>query len=261
MKKILAILLSLSMLSGVLAGCAKTGGDASANGFVNVYNWGEYIDESIFSDFTAQTGIAVNYKTFADNEGMHATLAAGGADYDVVIPSDYMISRMIEEDMLEPLDFSKIPNFSDIDPALKSPEYDPTGEYSVPYMWGTVGIIYNTKKVTEPVDSWSILFDPKYVGQVLMFDNSRDTIGIALKYLGHSFNTTDVTTIKAAVDLLIQQNKAGIVQSYVMDQIFDKLEVCEAAIGPYYAGDFITMHESNPDLAFCLPKEGSNRFV
>lgn len=258
MKKTLAIMLSAAMLVGALSGCSSTG---AAKNEVKVYNWGEYIDESIFDDFEAQTGIKVVYRTFTDNESMYANLSSGGADYDVIIPSDYMISRMINENMLEKLDFANIPNFSDIDPTLKNPDYDPTGEYSVPYTWGTVGIIYNTTKVTKPVDSWESLFDSDYAGQILMFDNSRDAIGIALKYLGYSYNTTDEHQIKEAVDLLVQQRADGLVQSYVMDQIFDKLEGGEAAIGPYYAGDFITMHETNPDLAFCLPKEGSNVFV
>lgn len=250
-------MLSAAMLMGILAGCA--GGTGNQKGEVKVFNWGEYIDESIFQEFEAQTGIKVRYKTFTDNESMFATLSSGGADYDVIIPSDYMISRMIEADMLEQLDFNNIPNFGDIDPTLKNPQYDPSGAYSVPYMWGTVGIIYNTTKITGPVDSWSALFNSEYAGQILMFDNPRDAIGIALKYLNYSYNTTDEAQIKEAVDLLVEQRP--ILQGYVMDQIFDKLEGGEAAIGPYYAGDFITMQESNPDLAFALPKEGSNRFV
>ena len=267
MKKTLALVLSAAALTAALAGCGGTAPDAASNpgsaskGEVNVYNWGEYIDESIFEDFEAQTGIKVNYQTYPDNESMYSTLKGGGAEYDVIIPSDYMISRMIEEDMLEKLDFDHIPNFEDIDPTLKNPAYDPTGEYSVPYTWGTVGIIYNTEVVTKPVAGWSILFDPDYAGQILMFDNSRDCLGIALKYLGYSYNTTDEAQITEAVDLLLQQKKDGLVQAYVMDQIFDKLEGGEAAIGPYYAGDFITMHEANPSLAFCLPEEGSNVFV
>lgn len=224
-----------------------------------MFNWGEYIDESLFDAFTAETGIKVNYKTFDSNESMYATLSTGGASYDVIFPSDYMISRMIEEDMLEKIDFNNVPNFSDVDPDLKNPEYDPTGEYSVPYMWGTVGIIYNTAKVTTPVTGWESLFDPALSGQILMFDNSRDAIGIALKYLNYSYNTTDEAQIKEATDLLIQQKP--LLQGYVMDQIFDKLESGEAAIGPYYAGDYITMVENNPDLAFCFPSQGTNRFV
>lgn len=258
------------MVPGLLAGCsggASAGTPASGSpaasptsgGEVNVYNWGVYIDESIFDDFEQQTGIKVNYNTYESNESMYGVLKNEGASYDVIIPSDYMISRMIQEDMLEPLDFDKIPNFSDIDPELKNPEYDPTGAYSVPYMWGTVGIIYNTKVVTDEVKSWSILFDEKYSGQILMFNNSRDAIGIALKYLGYSYNTTDKAQISEAVDLLIRQKP--LVQSYVMDEIFDKMESGEAAIAPYYAGDYLVMAEENPDLAFCLPQEGSNLFV
>lgn len=257
LKKTLALILSTAVFLGLLSGCGNgAGGDGSV---VKVYNWGEYIDESIFEDFTAQTGIEVVYTTYPDNESLYSTLKSGGADYDVIIPSDYMISRMIAEDMLEKLDLSNIPNFSDVDPALRDPAYDPTNEYSVPYTWGTVGIIYNTTKISGPVTGWSSLFDPAYQGQILMFDNSRDCIGIALKYLGYSYNTTDEAQIKEAVDLLIGQRP--ILQGYVMDQIFDKLEGGEAAIGPYYAGDFLTMHAANPDLAFCLPEEGSNLFV
>ena len=263
MKKTLALLLAAAMLTAVLSACGGTG--SASKGVVNVYNWGEYISDGtdgtldICEEFERQTGIKVNYQVFDSNESMYAMLASGGASYDVIIPSDYMISRMIEEDMLEQLNFDNIPNYSDIDPALKNPEYDPDGLYSVPYMWGTVGIIYNTSMITEPVEGWGSLFDPAYAGQILMFDNSRDAIGIALKALGYSYNTTDPAQIQQAVDLLIEQKP--ILQGYVMDQIFDKLEGGEAAIGPYYAGDFVTMHANNPDLAFCLPKEGSNLFV
>ncbi|MEG1072103.1 MAG: spermidine/putrescine ABC transporter substrate-binding protein [Oscillospiraceae bacterium] len=257
MKKVFSFLLSCVLLMGALSGC----GPKSAANEVNVFNWGEYIDESIFADFETETGIHVNYKVFDKNESMYATLASGSSDYDVIIPSDYMISRMIGEDMLEKIDFANIPNAADLDPSLANPAYDPTGEYSVPYMWGTVGIIYNTTKITKPVTGWDSLFDPDNKGQVLMFDNSRDCIGIALKRLGYSFNTTDEGEIQKAVDMLIQQRADGLVQAYTMDQIFDKMEVGEAAIGPYYAGDFITMNASNPDLAFCFPEEGTNRFV
>lgn len=247
------------LLAGLtLSGCSGGGSAADAK-VVNVFNWGVYIDESIFEDFEAQTGIKVNYDTYESNEAMYGVLKNDGASYDVIIPSDYMISRMISEDMLEPLNYDNIPNADDVDPTLLSPDYDPTGEYSVPYMWGTVGLIYNTEVVTEPVDSWSLMFDPDYAGQILMFNNSRDAVGIALKYLGYSYNTTDKAQITQAVDLLIEQKP--LVQSYVMDEIFDKLISGEADIGAYYAGDYLTMAEENSSLAFVLPKEGSNRFV
>lgn len=255
-KKLIAILLPAALLTGLLAGCA---GGAKEKREVNVYNWGEYIDESIFETFEEETGITVNYNYYESNEALYSTLKSGGVNYDVIIPSDYMISRLIEEDMLEKLDFTNIPNYADVSDSYKNLDYDPQNEYSVPYMWGTVGIIYNTAMVSKPVTGWDILFDEDYAGQILMFKNSRDAVGIALKYLGYSFNTTDKEQIREAVDLLITQRP--LVQAYVMDQIFDKLENGEAAIGPYYAGDFITMHESNPDLAFVVPEEGSNIFV
>ena len=265
MKKSLALLSAAALTLGLLSGCgssnsgeAKDPGTAD-KGVVNVYNWGVYIDESVLEDFTAETGIEVVYDTFESNESMYGMLKNEGASYDVVIPSDYMISRMIEEDMLEPLNFDNIPNFEDIDPALKNPDYDPENLYSVPYMWGLLGIIYNTTMVEETPTSWATMFDEKYAGQILMFNNSRDAIGVALKYLGYSYNTTDQAQITEAVDLLIQQKP--LVQSYVMDEIFEKMQGGSAAIGAYYYGDFLTMQEINPDLAFCLPEEGTNLYV
>ncbi|MBR1780339.1 MAG: spermidine/putrescine ABC transporter substrate-binding protein [Oscillospiraceae bacterium] len=260
-KKVFALVLSLVMLCTTvlaLTGCGSSGGDAD-KGVVNVYNWGEYIDEDLLDEFTAQTGITVHYATFSDNESLYSILSSGSADYDVIIPSDYMISRMIAEDMLEELDFDNIPNYENIDEAYRGLEFDPDNRYSVAYTWGTVGIIYNTTMLDYVPDSWSVLWDEGLSGQILMFDNSRDAIGIALKYLGYSQNTTDPAQITEAVDLLIQQKP--LVQSYVMDQIFDKLEGGEAAVGPYYAGDAITMIDENPDLAFAVPKEGTNLFV
>jgi len=257
---IIAVILSLAAVSCGAATTSPGTEPGSGNaGVVNVYNWGEYIDDSIFADFTKETGIKVNYTTFASNEEMYSKLKLGGSSYDVIIPSDYMIARLIDEGMLEKLDFSNIPNYSLIDAKYKNLAYDPTDEYSVAYMTGTVGIIYNTKTITDNIDSWSALFDPKYTGQILMFDNPRDAFGIALTYLGFDPNTTNTDEINQAFELLRQQKP--LLQAYVMDQIFDKLESGEAAIGPYYAGDYLTMRENNPDLKFVLPKEGSNWFV
>jgi spermidine/putrescine transport system substrate-binding protein len=180
-------------------------------------------------------------------------------DGELIIPSEYMISRMIKEDMLEKLDFSNIPNTSKLSDSFKTLDYDPTGEYSVPYFWGTVGIIYNSKYVTKTVDSWDILWDEDYKDKILMFDNSRDAFGIALKRLGYSMNTTDLSQIDQAAASLKEQ--AQVVQAYVMDQIFDKMISEEAYIAPYYAGDFITMVQDNPDLRFVIPKEGTNLFT
>lgn len=239
----------------LFSGC---GGGRAKKGVVNVYNWGEYIDTDLLKQFEKDTGIKVNYKNFESNEQMYSVLKQGGVSYDVIIPSDYMISRLIGEDMLEPLNFSNIPNYSLIDSNLKNMPYDPENKYSVPYMWGTVGIIYDPDVVGE-VDSWGALFDEKNAGNILMFDNPRDAMGIALKYLGYSLNTTDKSELDEAFELLKKQKP--ILQGYVMDQIFSKLESGEAAIGPYYAGDYLTMHQANPKLKFCIPKEGSNVFV
>jgi len=261
MKKKIAILLCAAMFAGLLPGCGSSKANSSASadkGVVNVYNWGEYIDPDLKDQFEKETGIKVNYKTFESNEQMYSVLKQGGVSYDVVIPSDYMISRLIQEDMLEPLDFSKIPNYSLIQDDLKGMDFDKENKYSVPYMWGTVGIIYDPTVVGE-VDSWGAMFDEKNSGKILMFDNSRDAMGIALKYLGYSLNTTDEKQLNEAYELLKKQKP--LLQGYVMDEIFDKMESGEAAIGAYYAGDYLTMHENNPKLKFCIPKEGSNVFV
>lgn len=257
MRKYIAALISAVILASLFAAGCSGGGKKAAE--VNVYNWGEYIDESIFADFEKETGIKVNYTTFSSNETMYSVLKTGGSDYDVIIPSDYMISRLISEGMLEKLDFSNIPNYSLIGDAYKNLDYDPVGEYSVAYMAGTVGIIYNAAMISEDITSWDAMFDEKYAGQILMFDNSRDALAIALLDLGYSVNTTNADELNAAYDLLVQQKP--LVQAYVMDQIFDKLESGEAAIGPYYAGDYLTMRENNPDLKFVVPEEGTNQFV
>ena len=273
MKRVLLFCLTLALLLGCLALPASASeGDASQEAApdrgvtINVYNWGEYIANGtdgsmdINAEFTRRTGIQVNYTTFDSNESLYSKLAGGGADYDIIIPSDYMISRLIDEDKLEPLNFDNIPNFSDVDPELKNPEYDPENLYSVPYMWGLMGVIYNTTMVDEAdTGSWDLLWNEKYSNDILMIDNSRDAIGIALKRLGYSYNTTDPDQITEAVDSLIEQK--SILQGYAMDQIFSKMEGSNAAIGTYYYGDYLTMAENNPDLAFYLPEEGTNIYV
>ncbi|MDR1132041.1 MAG: spermidine/putrescine ABC transporter substrate-binding protein, partial [Oscillospiraceae bacterium] len=235
MKKTVTIVVCAVMLLGLFSGCG--GGKTASKGVVNVYNWGEYIDAELLDRFTEETGITVNYRTFESNEQMYSVLKQGGVSYDVVIPSDYMISRLIGEDMLQPINFDNVPNYSLIQDSFKNMAYDPDNAYSVPYMLSTTGIIYDPGVVGE-VDSWSALFDENNAGMILMFDNSRDAMGIALKYLGYSLNTTDKTELDEAYELLRQQKP--ILQGYVMDQIFDKLESGEAAIGPYYAGDYLT---------------------
>lgn len=233
---------------------------------LNVFNWGEYMSlgqedsMNVNKAFEEKTGIKVNYQTYDNNEAMYTKIKSGGAEYDIVIPSDYMIGKMINEDMLQKLDYSLIPNATlYIDQKFKGLEFDPNDEYSVPYTWGVVGIIYNKTMVNEPVDSWNILWDEDYAGNILMFGNSRDAFGIALLKNGLSVNPSSIEDIETAKQDLIAQK--SVVQAYVNDEIFDKMGGNEAALAPYYSGDAITMIGDNPDLDFAVPKEGTNYFV
>ena len=234
---------------------------AGQNVTLNVYNWGEYISNGsdgsidVVDAFERLTGISVNYTTFDSNESMYAKLKSGAASYDVIIPSDYMVAKMIDEGMLLPLNFDNIPNFALIDEGYRNPDYDPQNAYSVPYMLCTTGIIYNTTMVDQAPAAWADLWDEQYVGNILMFNNSRDAYAIAAFKEGKSVNppTTD------EVDEVMEQLKAQkpLVQAYVMDEIFDKMIGGEAAVGVYYSGDAITMIDDNPDLAWVFPEEGS----
>ena len=231
---------------------------------VNVCSWGEYIDTDLIDQFEEATGIRVNYQTADSNETLYSLLKNGGADYDVVVPSDYMIGRLIAEDMLEPLDYSQIPNFDLIDDRFKNLSYDPENRYTVPYTWGTLGIIYNAAVVDEEITSWGALYDDKYAGQVLLINNSRDAIGEALLSLGYSVNTTNPDEIRQAYELVADANRRGVFQGRVMDEIFQKMEGGNAAIATYYAGDYLSMVDNQADgvdLAFVIPEEGSNWFV
>lgn len=238
-----------------------TGRSVKSDRVVNVCSWGEYIDESLITRFEEETGIRVNYQTAESNEALYSLIKMGGADFDVIVPSDYMIARLIEEDMLAELDYDNIPNFDLIDDTYKHLSYDPENKYTVPYAWGTLGIIYNTAMVSEPITSWSAMFDPQYAGQVLMINNSRDAIGAALLSLGYSLNTTDESQLEEAFNLIKQAKDNGVYQAFVMDEVFGKMEGGNAAIAMYYAGDYLTMLENNEDLAFVIPEEGSNWFV
>ena len=278
MKKIAALTLSCVLSASLLlAGCSvervdsnsgnaetpSAGNNTPAAGdrVLNVCNWGEYIDVDLITEFEEQTGIKVNYQTAESNEALYSVLKNGGANYDVICPSDYMISQLIEEDMLQPLDYSKIPNFEKIDDRFKNLSYDPENLYTVPYTWGTLGIIYNTTMVDGPITSWSAMFDEANAGNVLLINNSRDAFGMALYYLGYSVNTTDEAQIREAYQLIADAAAKGVYQGKVMDEVFLKMEGGNAALATYYAGDYLTMLESNPDLAYCVPEEGSNWFV
>ena len=228
---------------------------------VNVCSWGEYIDTDLIDQFEAETGIRVNYQTAESNETMYSLLKSGGADYDVIVPSDYMIAQLIEEGMLSELNYDNIPNFQLIDPRFKNLSYDPENKYTVPYTWSTLGIIYNSTMVDEPVTSWGALYDERNAGKVLLINNSRDAIGEALMYLGYSINTTDENEIRAAYDVLDKASKRGVFQGKVMDEVFQTMEGGNAAIASYYAGDYLSMLENNGDLRYVIPEEGANWFV
>lgn len=258
MKKTVKRLLSVLMVGAMglsFTGCSSGG----ENGKVVVYNWGDYIDPAVNEMFTKETGIKVVYSDYANNEEMYASVEPGNVKYDVLFPSDYMIEKMINKDMLQKIDFSKIPNYENIDEQFLNLPYDPNNEYSVPYMWGTVGIVYNKTMVEEPVDSWDILWDSKYKGQIFMYDSERDSIMVALKKLGYSMNTRDEKELEEAKQLLIEQ--APLVLAYVGDEGKNKMINGEAALMTAWAGDAMVMLEENPDLAYVLPKEGTNYFV
>ncbi len=264
MKKILSLILTFGMLLGCVSLMAGCGGKKTT---LYVYNWGQYISEgeddslNVIAAFEEEyPDIDVKYSTYDSNEIMYSKLKNGGITVDVVIPSDYMIARMINEGMLEKLNFDNIPNYQYIDEAYKDLAHDPKNEYSVPYTWGTAGIIYNSKYVDEAdVTGWELLWNEKYKGKILMFDNSRDAFGIAQYLLGYDVNTTDKTELQACAAKLKEQKP--LVQQYVMDQVFISMENEEAYIAPYYAGDYLTMAASNPDLKFYLPEQGFNLFV
>ncbi len=232
---------------------------------LNIYNWGEYISDggedsmNVIKEFEHLTGIKVYYSTYDSNESMYSLIKYGGVSYDILIPSDYMIERMINEDMLQKLDMSKLTNYDLVDSRYKNLYYDPNNEYSVPYSVGMVGLIYNTALIGEEPDSWSIMWDDKYTNDVLTFNNPRDTFAIAQFMLDIDLNTKDKAEWDRAAELLKEQK--NVLQAYVMDEVYNYMESGSAAIAPYYAGDYLSMLDNNEDLAFVYPKEGVNIFV
>ena len=239
---------------------------AEESGVVNddklvVYNWGEYIDPEVLTIFEEETGINVVYEEFETNEILYPKVSSAAIAYDVVCPSDYMIQRMIENDLLTEINFDNIPNIKNIGKQYmeQSRQFDPENKYSVPYCWGTVGILYNKTMVDEPVDSWSILWNPKYKDNILMQDSVRDAFGATLKYLGYSLNSTDLDELTEAKNLLIEQKP--LVQAYVIDQVRDKMIGNEAALGVIYSGEAIYTQKENPNLEYVIPKEGSNIWI
>ncbi|WP_195948074.1 ABC transporter substrate-binding protein [Paraclostridium bifermentans] len=252
----ISILITIGlMVSTMITGCGAT----DSKKVLNVYNVGDYIDENIITLFEEKTGIDVQYETYDTNEMMYQKVKSGSTNYDLIFPSDYMVEKMKSEGLLQKIDFKNIPNMKYIDKSFLNPIYDETNEYSVPYMWGTFGILYNKKMVKEPVDSWDILWNPKYKGNIMMFDSVRDTMGISLKRLGYSMNTTNPKEINEAMKELMKQK--DLVLAYVNDEGKDRLLGEEVAMGIAYSGDAVTLMEENPNLAYAIPKEGTNKWV
>lgn len=260
MKKFLALVLVTVMSASLLGGCGSSG--KYPNGKVYVYNWGEYIDEETIRMFEEETGIEVVYDEYETNEIMYPKVEAGASQYDVICPSDYMVQKMIDNDMLAELNWDNLPNAKANIGAQyyeQAEGFDPGNKYCVPYCWGTVGILYNTTMVDEPVTSWSILWDEKYADNILMQDSVRDLFMVALKELGYSMNSTDKQELEEAKDLLVKQ--APLVQAYVVDQVRDKMIGGEAALGVIYSGEAIYTQRENPDLAYTIPEEGTNVWI
>ena len=274
MKKGIAYLLALAVLMAMLAGCGNAESSqegefkAGENGVVKVYNWGDYIDEEVIDLFEKETGIEVVYDLFENNEEMYPIIEAGGRVYDAVCPSDYMIQKMVENGLLAEINFENIPNLANIDPLFMehSRSFDPENQYSVPYTWGTVGILYNTRLVEElglePPARWSDLWNPAYEGEILMQDSVRDAFMVALKSLGYSMNTENPDELAQARDLLIAQKP--LVQAYVIDQVRDKMIGGEAAIGVVYSGEMLYIQDEVANLGldysleYIIPQEGTN---
>lgn len=256
MKKI-TVLLCVALIFSLLAGCQAGKADTVT---INVLNWGDYIDNeeadviALFEE--AYPGIRVNYNTTASNEEMLIKLSSPDSIYDICFPSDYIIEKMIADDMLHPLNKTNIPNIKNIDERFLDLSFDPGNQYSVPYMWGTVGILYNTTMVEEPVTSWNIFWDERYAGEILMYDSIRDTIGVTLKMLGYPINTREEAHILAAQEALIAQK--SMVKAYLDDPIKEYMIRGNGAMAIVYSGDAIWCIEENPDLAFVVPEEGSN---
>lgn len=258
MKKLLLCAITLGMAIAMV-GC---GSSASPNGEVVVYNWGEYIDPDVITMFEEETGISVVYDEFETNEIMYPKVESGASSYDLICPSDYMIKKMIENDLLAEINWDNIPNATENigeQYFQQSESFDPGNKYSIPYCWGTVGILYNKTMVSEPITSWSVLWDEQYSDNILMQDSVRDAFMVSLKLNGFSMNTVDETELQIAKDSLIQQKP--LVQAYVIDQVRDKMIGNEAAIGVIYSGEAIYTQRENSDLEFVIPEEGTNVWI
>ena len=258
--KFFALILLIGCLTVGITGCGSNGGSSEQK--VYVYSWGDYLNPEVLDLFKKETGIEVILDEFDTNESMYPRVAEGAVHYDVICPSDYMIQKLIANNLVQPLDFNKLPEAKKnigADFFKQCESFDPENQYSVPYCWGTVGIIYDKTKVTDPVDSWNILWNEKYAGQILMQDSARDALMIPLKIMGKSLNETDKDVLTAAQEMLIKQKP--LVQAYVVDEVKDKLINSEAAMGVVFSGEAPIILKENPNMAFAIPKEGTNFWI
>ena len=261
MKRTVIILLAVLLACALPAAAMAEAERPFAGTEITVYNWYDYIDMEVLDIFEQETGIHVNYVNFPQNEDMYTRVSTGAGSYDVIIPSEYMIERLLKEDLLETLNLDNIPNMANVLDNLLDPSYDPGNAHSVPYMWGTLGIVYNTEMVTEPVTSWGALLDEQYAGAIIMMDSMRDTIGLALKYLGYSMNTHDEGELDEARALLLKQKDDGLVAAYILDDAKNQMVADQAAMAVMYSGDALWAMEKNDKLAYVIPEEGSNIWV
>ncbi|WP_028829487.1 ABC transporter substrate-binding protein [Proteocatella sphenisci] len=252
MKKIFTSIMLIFTLGLSLTACGGSG----SKEVLNVYNWGDYIDKSVIREFEDEFNVKVNYEEYATNEEMLAKIEAGGTAYDVIFPSEYMVEYMLSKDLLNELDYTNLDNFKNIDERFTNLPYDSNSKHSVPYLWGTMGIVYNKNMVTEPVNSWEILWDEKYAGKILMLDSSRDTIGVTLKMLGYSLNTKNIDELNEAKATLIEQKP--LVRAYEVDTYKDQMIAEEAAMALCWSGDAMLLMDENENLAYSIPQEGTN---
>ncbi len=258
-KRLLAISVAILVLgAALLGGCGAPSGDTGGKVTLNVLNWGDYIDETVIDEFESKYNIDINYIPSSSNEEMYVSIETEGSDYDLVFPSDYLVERLISEGRLQEIDYSLVPNAEYLDKKFLDETYDPGNVYSVPYTWGTLGILYNTKLVTEPVTSWDILWDEDYKGEIYMYDSMRDSIAAALLRLGYDLNTRDEAQIADAVEALKEQKP--LVKSYGSDEMRDSMINGSGALCLTYSGDAVYCMSENPDLAYAVPEEGSNIF-
>lgn len=258
-KKAFLLSFLISGFATLLGGCNFNSN--YTNGVVYVYNWNEYINPEVLDSFEEETGIHVIYDEYETNEIMYTKIEDGSTKYDVICPSDYMIKKMIDNDMLYEVNYENLTNISNIGNQYfkMSQQFDPDNKYSVPYCWGTVGLLYNKEMVDEPIDSWSVLWDEKYADNILMQNSVRDAFMVAQKYLGYSMNTTDIDKLKECKDLLLKQRP--LTQDYVIDEVRDKMINNEAAIGVIYSGEAMYTQRENENLEYVIPKEGTNVWI